>query len=420
MTVLRNERRLTTSVNWENGASAADGSGLRVCHLGKFYPPASGGIETHLQTLARAQAKLGMSVQVVCVNHLDGQGRDVTWKNFAATPTQIESDGAVHVIRAGRRASIARLDLCPSLLSRIRSISPSDFDLIHVHIPNPTMILALFLARPKVPWVIGYHSDVVKQKTLLMLQRPFENWVFHRSRAIFAASPEYPKGSSYLQRFRDKTEVVPYGLELEPYENPNAEALQYADQLQRDYPGPLWLTVGRLVYYKAIHNALRALTRTPGRLLIVGSGPLKGSLEESARDLGVADRIVWLGNLTASQLVGAYRTAKALWFPSNARSEAFGLVQVEAMASGCPVINCAIPGSGVPWVSPNEVSGLTVPVDDWQAFADAANRLLAEPELHLRLAAQGRDRARREFADTQMAQRTCGLYRDVLVSKRDY
>ena len=86
-----------------------------------------------------------------------------------------------------------------------------------------------------------------------------------------------------------------------------------------------------------------------------------------------------------------YLAADAFWFPSNARSEAFGLVQVEAMASGCPVINTAIPHSGVPWVSPHEETGLTVPVDDPAALAAAANRLLTEPGLRDRLGAAGRD-----------------------------
>jgi rhamnosyl/mannosyltransferase len=148
--------------------------------------------------------------------------------------------------------------------------------------------------------------------------------------------------------------------------------------------------------------------------MIVGDGPLRRELEELARSVGVAERIVWAGALSAAQLAGAYQAATALWFPSNARSEAFGLVQVEAMASGCPVINCAIAGSGVAWVSRHEESGLTVPVDDWQAFAAAANRLMTEPGLRARLSHQARQRAEREFAADLMARRTLDVYERVL------
>ena len=393
---------------------AKEGCGLRVCHLGKFYPPASGGIESHLQTLARAQAELGLSVQVLCVNHMDGERRDVTWKNFAATPTLNENDGAVRVTRLGRRASIARLDICPGLIGALRRLNPDNVDLIHLHVPNPTMILALYACRPRVPWVIGYHSDVVKQKALLLLQRPFENWVFRKARAVFAASPEYPRASAYLRRFADKTAIIPYGIDLEPFQNPGEDSLRYAEGLRRDHGEPLWLAVGRLVYYKGLHNAIRALTLVPGKLLIVGSGPLKGSLETLAGELGVASRLLWLGNLNAVELQGAYRAATALWFPSNARSEAFGLVQVEAMASGCPVINCSIPGSGVSWVSPHEESGLTVGVDDWQGLAAAANRIWQDRVLLAKLRRQGQERASNQFSAPLMAERTVARYRAFL------
>ncbi|MGL4554807.1 MAG: glycosyltransferase, partial [Gemmataceae bacterium] len=110
----------------------------------------------------------------------------------------------------------------------------------------------------------------------------------------------------------------------------------------------------------------------------------------------------------------AYHAATALWFPSNARSEAFGFTQVEAMASGCPVLNTAIPGSGVPWVSRDGESGLTVPVGDAAALARSANRLLTEPGLRARLAEGGRERARREFDDTAMARRTRDVYLSAL------
>src|SRR5262249_37788257 len=109
-----------------------------------------------------------------------------------------------------------------------------------------------------------------------------------------------------------------------------------------------------------------------------------------------------------------YLAAEAFWFPSNARSEAFGLVQVEAMACGCPVINTALRGSGVPWVSRDEETGLTVPVNDPGAFAAAALRLLRGPGLRARLAAAGRARARREFDHRVMAERSLSLYRGVL------
>ena len=130
-------------------------------------------------------------------------------------------------------------------------------------------------------------------------------------------------------------------------------------------------------------------------------------------EVGVAERVLWCRQLSDEHLIGAYHAATALWFPSNARSEAFGLVQAEALACGCPVLNSAIPGSGVPWVSRHEESGLTVPVNDPAAFAAAARRLLDEPGLRARLAAEGVRQACDRFDHRVVAKRALDLYADV-------
>jgi rhamnosyl/mannosyltransferase len=133
----------------------------------------------------------------------------------------------------------------------------------------------------------------------------------------------------------------------------------------------------------------------------------------------VQDRVRFAGKLlNEADLVAHYLAADAFWFPSNARSEAYGLVQVEAMASGCPVINTAIPNSGVPWVSRHGESGLTVPVDDPTAFAAAARMLMDEPGLRDRLAAGGRARAVAEFDRETMGRRSMTLYSATLSPTR--
>jgi glycosyltransferase involved in cell wall biosynthesis len=171
--------------------------------------------------------------------------------------------------------------------------------------------------------------------------------------------------------------------------------------------------VGRLVYYKGFSAAIDALALVPGRLLVIGAGPMERELRARALQRGVADRVVWAGQVDREKLLGAYRAATAFWFPSNARSEGFGLVQVEATASGCPVINSKIPGSGVPWVSRDGETGLTVPIDDPEALASASMRLLREDGLRDRLSIAAAVRARNEFDDRLMARRSLELYREV-------
>lgn len=391
-------------------------SPYRVCHLAKYYPPVPGGIETHVQTLARAQAALGCEVKVICVNGLDAEGHQA-W----ATRTHYEQDQVVQVVRLGRLFSLARFDVCPSVVRQLSQLSTDAYDVIHLHTPNPTMLLGWAIAwllaglRQQVvpPLVITHHSDIIRQRLLKYALRPIEYLAYQQAICIFTNSRRYLEGSKFLRAFTPQVKTLPMGLDCLAYRQPSLAALHHANQLRQQYGAPLWLAVGRLVYYKALHLAIEALQWVPGVLVIIGTGPQEEPLKALAGRLGLAHRIVWQGQVTEAELVGAYQAATALWFPSNVRSEGFGLVQIEAMASGCPVINAEIPGSGVPWVSRHEKEGLTVPLNDAIALAQAAQRLLTEPGLRQRLAGASRQRAQ-EFDHLVMARRSLEIYEQAL------
>lgn len=384
---------------------------ISVCHLGKYYPPAPGGIEAHVQTLARAQARLGANVRVLCVNHANEHHRVSSSVHFVKSHTAHDTDQGVAITRLGRRAGLGGYDVCPGLVKALRQLPDSGVNVLHLHTPNPTMIIALARARVKLPLVITHHSDIIRQKILKKALRPFEHAVYKRAKFIWATNPRSLAASDVLNKYsKDVVSFLPLGIELDPFMNPSPDALAFAAELKQKHGQPLWLAVGRLVYYKGLHTAIAALKTAPGKLFVIGSGPLKEQLQQQAKDAGVADRIIWHGYATNDQLAGAYRAATAFWFPSNARSEAFGLVQVEAMASGCPIINTDIAGSGVPWVSRHNDTGLTVPIEDPAALAAAATQLATDPTLHERFSQAGPPRAQQEFSDTVMAQRTLDAY----------
>jgi glycosyltransferase involved in cell wall biosynthesis len=394
---------------------------LRICHLGKFYPPAAGGIETHVRTLARAQAELGADVEVLSVNHASASGADVTWRPLARSADVEEWDGRVRVRRLGRVGGLSRLELCPSLPAALRSAARRA-DVLHVHAPNVTMYLALAalglqpsggLGRPPL-LCVTHHSDVIKQRHLGRLFAPAERRVLSRAARVFATSADYVAGSPLLSLFAHKVQVLPLGIALSAFRQPSAVTRGFAAELSARHGGPLWLCVGRLIYYKGVEVALRALRQVPGKLLIVGRGPMAAALSRLAVDLGVGQRVVWFDYLSEEELAGAYLAARALWFPSLLRSEAFGLVQVEAMASGCPVLNTFIPGSGVAWVSLDGVSGLTLPPGDADSLAAASRQLLEDPGLSRQLSAGGRHRAEAEFGDSLMARRSLDHYAQLL------
>ncbi len=388
-------------------------AGIRIVHLGKYYPPSPGGIEAHTQTLARAQADLGADVRVVVVNHAANDGRDTTFERFTKTDDAKETDGKVRIVRIGRWANVAKLDIVPNLGDALRRLLQNPPDVWHLHTPNITMMLAVLAHRRIRPLVITHHSDIVRQRFLRYAVRPLESTLYSRAASILSTSPRYSEGSELLRRHADRVTPLPLGIDLSPYLEPSDAALAHATALRQKHGQPLWLAVGRLIYYKGLHIALEALKSVPGKLTVIGTGPLEAALKAQAAAFGVADRVVWCGHATSAELVGAYHAATALWFPSIARSEGFGLVQVEAMASGCPVINTSIPNSGVAWVCRHGQEGLTVPVNDPAAFAAAANRLLAEPHLRERLAAGGRLRADSEFDHRVMAERSLAIYQEV-------
>jgi glycosyltransferase involved in cell wall biosynthesis len=387
---------------------------LQVCHLGKYYPPAPGGIESHVQTLAHAQAALGANVRVLCVNHVNRRGEDLTWCRHGRSETVEELDGLVRVTRIGRSASLAKLDICPELRHMLRTLEHSDTDILHLHTPNPTMLLALATVKPLVPLVITHHSDVIRQRVLKYVIRPVEHLVYRRASRISQTSPLYVRESSLLQAHGARLSALPLGVDLEMFLRPSPSARDLSAALSQTHGQPLWLMVGRCVYYKAFHVAIKALAHVPGKLLVIGNGPLEWELHRLAERVGVADRVIWRRYVAPDELVASYHAATALWFPSNARSEAYGLVQVEAMACGCPVINSEITGSGVPWVSPHEVTGLTVPLNDPLALAHAANRLVDEPALRTRLAESAATRAVEEFDHLKMGQRSLEIYQRAL------
>jgi glycosyltransferase involved in cell wall biosynthesis len=383
---------------------------LKIIHLGKYYPPAPGGIESHVQTLANFQAKLGHKVSVLCVNHKDKNGKDVTHSRWKKTQNSLERDSEVCLQRVGRWFGINRFEFCPSLPKKLAEVS-ADADIVHLHAPNPLMITAWWLAGSRnVPLIVTHHSDVIKQRFLKIFVSPIEKAVYRRACKILSDSPNYIEGSDVLQGFSEKVETLPLGVDLEPYIKPKDCVLKQASAIKKENDGILWLMVGRMTYYKGYHIAIEALSKVEGKLVIVGNGPLEPDLKAQAERLGVNDRIIWMSSVSQEYLAALYASATALWFPSIARSEGFGLVQVEAMASGCPVINTAIQASGVSWVSRDGESGLTVTPGDPTEFAKKAKLLSENPKLIQRLSEGARKRASLLFDAVAMAHKSISLY----------
>lgn len=362
---------------------------LRVLHVGKYYPPYRGGMESHLQTLC---AQLAKAVELRVIVSNDG------------VRTVRETFGSVGVIRVGRRAQLASTPLCPGMIACIRSTAA---DIIHLHLPNPMAVVSYMAANPSGKLVVTYHSDVVRQKVLGTLFSLVMRMLLNRCEAVIVASPGYLQSSPMLADFKQRCRVIPFGIETS--ERPACDPGRVRAIRERFGPN-LVLAVGRHVYYKGFQYLIRAMKTAPGTLLMAGDGPLRSRLESEANSAGLAHRVHFLG--IVQDVEPYYHAADVFVLPSIARSEAFGLVQLEAMRCATPVINTCIP-TGVPFVSLDGETGFTVPPCDSVALAGAIRRLLGDPGLRLRFGLAARQRVHAEFSASVMAERTMALYQSM-------
>lgn len=358
---------------------------MKILHVYKDYYPVLGGIENHIKVLAEAQAAAGHDViALVC----DPGQR-----------TQVAELNEVKVIKAGRLITAASMPLSlsqPIALARLRP------DIIHVHSPYPLGEVSAWLLKKRTPLIITHHSDVVRQQGWLQLYGPLLRRVLRHADRILATSPRYIESSPWLRTVRDKCVVVPLGVDAKRFHPP-------ADRFEGP---PTLLFVGRLRYYKGLDTLLHALLDLPDvRLCVVGDGPMREPWEALAQDLGLADRVRFLGEVDDADLPGQYHRAHLFVLPANARAEAFGTVLLEAMASALPCISTEV-GSGTSWVVQDEVTGRVVPPNDPRTLAETIRALLDDEKRLLAMGQAARRRVEAEFTQERMIERVMDIYRE--------
>jgi glycosyltransferase involved in cell wall biosynthesis len=375
---------------------------VRVTFVNKYYwPPHLGGIEHHLSMLASGIAsREGMSVEAIVANE--------------GPATVRERVGDVDVVRVGRTFAFASTPVAPAMPAIIRAVAAAKQrpDVFHLHFPYPWGDTSWLMAGAPGPAVLTYHSDIVRQRVLGAAYRPISRRVLDRVDRIIVGSPPMIEHSAVLAPFAHKCRVVPFGIETDRFD-PTPGTLARAAELRADHTRPIVLFVGRLIYYKGVEVLVRAMADTDADLVMIGSGPLEGKLREQAVSLGIADRVTFLAPVEDGELAAWYRAAHVFALPSIARSEAYGLVQLEAHASGMPVVSTDLP-TGVPWVNRDGETGLVVPPGDAPSFASALRTLLADEALRARMGVRARERAVATFGVGAMVDATLAVYDEVL------
>jgi rhamnosyl/mannosyltransferase len=269
-------------------------------------------------------------------------------------------------------------------------------------------LLAYRIARPKARLIVWFHSEAIRPRWRYRLfYHPLLEFALRRAERIVVASPPMLDVAA-LAAHRDKCVVVPYGLDVERYAA-SPEVTRRAERLRREARLPILLFVGRFVRYKGLEVFLRALPGLEAKAVLVGEGPLRSALEALAGQLGLADRVQFVGPASERDLVAWYHACDVLVLPSVSRQEAFGMVQLEGMLCGRPVVSTDLP-TGVPWVNQHGRTGFVVRPDAAGPLRDALARLIDEPALRERLGAAGRARVLGQFTAERMCAAVLALY----------
>ncbi len=370
---------------------------MKLLLVYKDYYPVVGGIENHIRQICQGLQDYPDIEPTVLVT------------SRTAHTTQEIIDG-VNVIKTSRLANISSAPISLTLFTWMRRL---EADLVHLHFPYPIGEMAYLAAGRGRPMVITYHSDIVRQKYLLQLYKPFLHQVLDRARQITVSNPNYIDSSPYLEPRKDRCTVIPFGIDLSKYTLTPEVQTQAAAVKERYHGAPLVLFVGLLRYYKGVSYLIEAMQQVEGQLLVVGQGPEEANLRALTQQLGLENKVAFLGRVDDPTLLALYHACDVFVLPSIHRSESWGFVQIEAMACGKPVI-CTELGTGTSFVNLNEVTGLVTPPRDASALAAALNRLLSDPELRRRLGQAGRERTAREFDYRVMTQRLVQFYHDAL------
>lgn len=374
---------------------------MRVLHIYKDYAPIVGGIENHIGLLAQAQRAQGIDARVLVTN--------------SGPETVEEVINGVPVVKTGRQLNISSAPISLGFYPWLRRLEKG-IDITHAHLPYPPGELGHMLLGRSRALVLSYHSDIVRQKVLGAVYSPFLRLLLSHADRISVASPAYIRTSPFLAPVADKCRVLPYGIDLNAFTATRAVQQAAAELRARHAPKPLLLYVGKLRHYKGLNVLIDAMQSIDAHLLVIGSGMLEKEWRGQATALGLDDRISFLGELSDADKLVALHASDLFVLPSTNRAEAFGIVLIEAMACGLPLISTEL-GTGTSFVNQHEQTGLVVPPDDPQAMAAAINRLLGDDELRKRMGAASLARVHAEFSQETMAARMLDLYQEVLAEK---
>jgi rhamnosyl/mannosyltransferase len=368
---------------------------LRILHVNKRYAPHIGGVETVVRQLAEGMAARGHTSTVLCMAE----------RAFDAT------HNGVRVVALPIAAAIGSAPISSAFVSALKTLA-REHDIVHFQFPNPMGEIAWLLTRRFIPGirsVCTYQSDVLRPAALVPAYTVLARRFLKSCDAIVATSPQYRRTSPILSTLHREIRIIPLGIDSAPFERIPESARIRAEQLVSGLPHPRILFVGRLVYYKGVETLLEALALVPdASLVIAGDGPLRTSLASLARSLRVDGRVIFTGSLAEDVYPALFAAADIFVLPSTHRTEAFGIVGLEAMASGLPIVTTEL-GTATSFYNEHGTTGYVVPPGDVRTLAESLSALAGAVGLRSGMGRSARERVK-DFSLSSMLDAYEALY----------
>lgn len=375
---------------------------MRVLQFGRFHnEQQNGGVERHQQLLCQGLAAQGLDVVYL-----------VAAAGLAGSDVMVDGYRLIQAASFGTAFSTA---LSPAQVFKALALhKEKPFDVLHLHFPNPLAHLASMLFPANVKRVITWHSDIVRQKRLLAMYLPFLQRVTRQADALVAATQAHYSSSTQIPPDipAHKRRVIPFGLDFGSLAlTPHTTALCAELKSQAKHK-PVIFALGRHVYYKGFDVLIDAMQHIDAQLILGGDGPLRQSLQDQVEKLGISSKVTFTGSIPEEDLASYFHACDMFCLPSVEQSEAFGLVQLEAMACAKPVI-CTQLNNGVNVLNVHGETGFAVPVRDSVALAGRINQLINDSSLRLQLGEQARSRALNVYSLPAMTASHINLYQDL-------
>ena len=382
----------------------------QVLHIGKYHQPFNGGIENFTQNLVESTFyQQHASPSLLVHQH----------QNSVCTTHEVINN--VSLTRVKKLFTLLYSPISLTFLSALnKTISKEQPDILHIHMPNLSAFWCLFSASArKISWVIHWHADVLgsvpdwRIKLAYQGYRIFERLLLKRAKAIIASSPPYAQMSKPLADFTNKVHIIPLGLASDKNEKQldieNAEATEVHKEKATDKLS--LLIIGRLTYYKGHKYLLDALAQVPNvYLTIIGVGELEAKLKQQVRQLSLTDRVNFLGSVDNEILKQSIQACDLLCLPSIEKTEAFGLVLLEAARLAKPSLVTNVEGSGMAWVVDHQKTGMVVKPNSVESLVEGLEFAKNNQLLLLKYGVAAQRKFEQHFSIAAVSEQMINLY----------